>query len=262
MSTSTDNKARGCKRIINFGVKSSRKIDVDSESFWRFAEDVSKRVPSLTKVDADEENGTLTLFESGGSSRVREIRVEPNGIQCAAGSEVQDDEQLSFMREVAVAAEVFDIPKLSLEHVDLRYIFRITHHGNHHDLIASVLWAGGPLKHFRDALETPFISVDTDLSIEVPGHEDVHLALTTKPRTSLREVRTGNYDGDPLDIGCGVVRFGGFATMPSFDAMLEEFENIWTSQLEEYVMKYVVQPLTDSARESVAKDEKLDGNES
>ena len=241
--------------IVNFGVDCTQPVDLQSADVLRFAEDVSRLVPELDQVERSEKGGKFRLFQRGARGYVREVRVTADGVQAAAGSELAYEERLAFAARVAEALETLRISMFNVRVVDLRHIFRITHWGNHHDLVAQALWGRGLLQGLVQGQTTLLTSVDFAFNCElVEGN--VVFAFAVNPQTSAREIRAQKYDGDDVSVICGLARVGGFVKLKTYADMLAELGELWTRQLKDKVVASIIEPLRRAAVGREPQDER------
>lgn len=233
--------------VLNFGIKCKRPIDLQSAATSDFLDKLSDAAPTLDRIDEDTEKGTISLFEEGRLRRPRQIEIKSDGVQSEAGSEITLEERHEFLRIVATAAESLKIDKRQVNVVDLRVMFRIKHWGNHSDLAAEALWKPGPLHKMVQAFGTPLKDVSIGFQTSPPERDEFVIALTVAPQTELREIRSGEYDGDELVIMCAVARTKGFLRVGSFSDTLSELEDIWTKTASKPIMDNVVAALKGSA---------------
>ncbi len=227
--------------VVNFGINCTNKIQLRSPQVLRFAEEISVRAPELHDVNQDDD--VFELFQVEGRSKLRQVRVRTTGVQVAAGKELSIEEQSSFIRVCANAVDYLEIPKISLTMVDLRHIFYVKHWGNHNELIAQAYTGSSPLGAFRAAVESPLISNDVAFTVQLSDNTDILVAVNINSATTQGEISSGVYDGDNIDILCGIGRLGGFLKVQRIADMFDELERIWSNRLREPLVENVVQPL-------------------
>ena len=237
--------------VLNFGIECKRPIDLQAPATSAFLDKISDAAPTLDQIEQDTEKGTIQVFEQGKLRRRREVEVNRNGVHAASGSEISAEERHEFLRIVATAAESLEIGKRDVSVIDLRVAFRIKHWGNHHDLTARALWEPGALYTMLQHVGTPLSEVAMVIKTSPPGRDEFMIVFTVNPRTSLREIRSGEYDGDELSIVCAIARVYGFHRAGSFCDMLAELEDIWKTTVAKPVVEDVV-----AATKSLAAAEK------
>lgn len=244
------------EHLLHFGIEWGQPIDAGTLGVLDFVEEVTRLVPVLTQVETGQEDGVFSLCQTENGEKVREVRVERTGIECAAASGIPPREQVSFIRQVAMGAQKLQIPKIMLRYVHLRHIFRIAHWGNHHDLVASAFWQSGPLGALRSAIDGPLVMATTNFTIAIAGHDDLYLQVDIAPETGMYEIETGRYDGDSLGIVFAIARTGGFGRASTFPEIVGELEGIWESKVEAAARASVLQPILDLARGSESASRK------
>lgn len=234
--------------IINLGIECSEQIDLGSPAVLEFAESVTQLVPQLDQVEQDDEKKSLSLFQQGKARRPREVEIKVDGLQAAAGTGIPADERFPFILSVAAAAERLKLSKYRIVVVDLRFIFRVTHWGNHDDLVARTLFSGGRLETILDDFDNPLDTVALHFTTRpCAGDENIVLGVGFRTQTTRREIRSGEYDGDSLSVICGLGRVGGLIKTGSFKDVVQELHDVWTDKLEDTLYINVVKPLQDAA---------------
>lgn len=234
--------------IINLGIECSEQIDLGSTAVLEFAESVTQLIPQLDQVEQDDEKKALSLFQQGKARRSREVEIKADGLQAAAGTVIPADERFPFILSVAAAAERLKLSKYRITVVDLRFIFRVTHWGNHHDLVARTLFSGGGLKTILDDFDSPLDNVALHFTTRPnTDDENIVLGVSFRTQTTRREIRSGEYDGDSVSVMCGLGRVGGFIKTGSFKDVVQELHDVWTEKLEATLYANVVKPLQEAA---------------
>lgn len=232
---------------LNLGIECPGQIDLGSATVLEFSESVTQLVPQLDQVEQDEERKSLSVFQQGKVRHRREVVMKVDGLQAAAGTEVPADERFPFILAVATAADRLKLSKFRLVVVDLRFVFRIIHWGNHHDLVADTLFRGGRLKTMFDDFASPLTNVELTFTTRPRTGADIVLGVNFVSNTSRREIRSGEYDGDAMRVVCGLGRVGGFIKAGSFKEIIQELHDVWTQDLETTILSNVVEPLREAS---------------
>lgn len=233
--------------ILNFGIEWKRPIELQSPAISSFLDKLGDAAPTVDRFNEDTEKGKIVVFEQGRSRKVREVQLKSDGLLVAAGNELPVGERHDFLRIVASAAESLEIVKRDVSLVDLKFAFEIKHWGNHHDLAARAFCAPGALYKTVQQLGMPLNDLTIAIRTSPPGRDEFMMAVTVFPRTGMREIRSGEYDGDELPILCVIARTHGFHRAGSYPDMLAELEDIWTETASKPVMDNMVAALKRAA---------------
>ncbi len=235
---------------VNFGISTEKPFDVESPAIDKFATEVTRLVPELSTVERNKEKNTWRLFQSlqkGHPRLPREIQIDPDGLSAASGSGLTTDERIAFLRNVAKAAEELDISKFSIDVIDLKYVFRVRHWGNHHELIMGALLGGSTFSKLPETLKIPVDALELKTGLQIRGSEHIVCVVSLGPQTSRTEIRSGVYDGDEIKIVCGIARVSDFWRAGTFEDMFTELQQTWDRELAPMVIEYVVRPLKERA---------------
>lgn len=234
----------------NFGIATENPFDVESPAVDEFASVATRLVPELSTVERNKAKNTWRLFQSlqkGHARLPREIQIDPGGLAAASGSGLPADERIGFLRNVAKAAEKLGISKFSINVVDVKYVFRIRHWGNHHELIMGTLLEGSAMSRLPKRLAVPVDALELKTGLQVLGSESLVSVLSFAPQTSRTEIRSGVYDGDEIKVVCGIARVSDFWRAGTFEDMFVQLHQAWVNELAPAIIEDIVQPLRQRA---------------
>lgn len=91
--------------------------------------------------------------------------------------------------------------EIDYDHLELIYGFDLQYRGNHDQLLAETLWADHPLCRFLMGDDvTHAIDAQPYLGVALTPNCDLQAYIETKSRTTTYEVRTGDYERQPLSV--------------------------------------------------------------
>ncbi len=234
--------------ILNMGIAAARDVlDLNGPAVEQFAAKVMQNTP-VDKSERLTDKPRIELYQRGKERRPREIEITPSAVQAAGGVELSPADRVTFVKFVADAAEQLFVSKLDLKYVDVRFIFRTKHWGNHHKLVADVFWPAGPLANFLRAAQLEPFEIDWDVKSRPSGDDNLLLVATILPRTAESEIRSGAYDGDEISLMLGLARVGGFLRFSSFGEIVQNLLQTWDADLERFVVRELVDPLVNAAK--------------
>lgn len=234
----------------NFGIFTENPFDVESPMIDKFATKVTNLVPELDTVELDKAKKTWRLIQAArkGHPRLpREIEIDSGGLVAAAGSGLSPAERVAFLRGVSSAAEQLEISKFNTSVVDLKYIFRIPHWGNHHDLIANTLLSHSPLSGLAQKVSGAIVGLELRTTVRIPGEENLLCVITVRPQTTRDEIQRGEYDGDDIRVVCGIARVSDFWKAGTFEDMFVELHQTWQDHLKKVIVGDFVLPIKQNA---------------
>lgn len=236
------------KHYRAFNIVLSDEIDLRSSAVDDFLNQLRNAVPAMTEFKADKETGSIKMFDPGDQRRNRrEVAVLSKGVLSAASDQMSPDEQREFTATVARAAAAhLGLRLYQLALIELRNTFRIQHTGNHHALVAKVLCSNSAAGRLAEHMPQPLSLVKLQMNSVPENKYDVQFAMSVHAQTSLEEIRTEKYDGDAIEVECGMAWIRGFPGT-SFHDILAELDRLWTDVYEPLVRTHVVKPLTEAA---------------
>lgn len=210
--------------------------------------DMMGRIPSMTETSTSKEKGSISLYEMGAArEKKREVVLSSSSVRSAATEEVSEEDRAAFTHEAAEAAEAhLGLTLFDLVLTDLHLVFHIEYEGNHHDLVARTLCAQSSVGSLIEEFTWPLSRANLQINTIPGGRFDLEFALQVAPITSVQEIRTDDYDGDTIEVSCGLARLRGF-THARFSEILTELSSIWTDELETPIRRHIIDPLCQAA---------------
>ena len=226
-----------------FGIRTKTPADYRSAPMEDFLREVSRRFPSVNSTKEGRDGDSFMLYEAGADQHVREVRIAELGVFVAGGSQLPESERDRFVREVAEAADALPIRRLDIETIDLQRVFSVPHEGNHFDLIASVVTGGSPIEDLHKTTGFPNARLDILWGTHAHGENGLTFIMKTVARTTWDEITSGEFDGDEIDIVCGIGRTSGFLTLDSYLSAIDEIQAFWSEHFETPIVDGIVRPL-------------------
>lgn len=177
-------------------------LPLERDTVLHFFDQIRKAFPRMRRLQR-RENGTLLLEETSdtGVSR-RWVRLDPGSLRFGQYAPQADDDVRRLGETVLELAPYhLTLSELDFDHLEVVYGFEMEYRGNHDQLLAEVFWADHPLGGFlfgEDARTV--IDAQPYLGITLTPACDMQAYLEVKSRTGTYEVRTGNYESQPLGV--------------------------------------------------------------
>ena len=192
-------------------------LPLERETILHFFDLVRKSFPMLSKFRR-REDGCLILEEverEDGSRRW--VRLDPTSLRFGCHSPESPD-VIREMGEVILEHAPYHLTfsELDFDRFEVLYGFELEYRGNHDQLLAEIFWANHPLSALvlsEDSYHT--IDAQPYFGVALTANCDLQAYFEVKSRTSTYEVRTGNYEPQPLSVFLTLRRYWGFTTEPA-----------------------------------------------
>ncbi len=177
-------------------------LALERETVLHFFDRVRKDFPDLQKFRR-REDGCLILegVPTHDESR-RWIRLEPNSLRFGHHGPPSVEAVRNLANVILEQAPYhLTFSELDYDHLEIIYGFDLEYRGNHDQLVAETLWADHPLGQFvlgSDAAHA--IDAQPYFGAALTEACDLQAYIETKSRTSTFEVRSNEYERQPLSI--------------------------------------------------------------
>ncbi len=218
------------------------------ETVLHFFDSVKREFPGMRRLRR-RDDGTLILEENATDGGTRRwLRLDDAAVRLGYHNPPSPDDARRFGRVVLKMAPFhLTLGELDYDHLEVVYEFDLEYRGNHDQLVADALYGDGPLASLFSCESVHHtIDVQPFLGMSVSEHCDMQVYIEVKSRTSTFEVRTQQFETQPLSVFLTVRRYWGFTETGS----LEEAHTDMTECADEWaadrVVPLVVNPLAQA----------------
>lgn len=235
---------------FNVGTRLFLQLDLtrERETVLHFFDSVKREFPSLRKLRRREDGAVALEEDENEHGERRWLRLEETAIRLGHHnpSTVEDAERLARV-VLKMAPYHLTLGELDYDHLEVVFAFDLEYRGNHDQLVADTLFAEGPLagllchesvRHTIDA--QPFLG----MALKESCNTQVYVEI--KSRTSTYEVRTGQYDPQPLSVFLTLRRYWGFAAGESLLDVHRELSRLAAEWAADRVVPILVNPLAQA----------------
>ncbi|MEE9296113.1 MAG: hypothetical protein V3W34_14300 [Phycisphaerae bacterium] len=177
-------------------------LPLERETVLHFCDRIRKEFPGMSKFRR-RDDGSLVLEEDAGAGMSRRwLRLEPNSLRFGhfAPPDVADVRALADV-VLEQAPYHLTLSEIDFDHLEVIYGFDLEYRGNHDQLVAEVLWADHPLGAFLLGEESVHaIDAQAYFGVALTRDCDLQAYIETRSRSSTFEVRTGEYERQPLSV--------------------------------------------------------------
>ena len=177
-------------------------MPLERETVLHFFDRIRKEFPTMHRFRR-RDDGCPVLEEDpeNGVSR-RWVRLEPNSLRFGHFAP-PDVAAVRRLADVILEHAPYHLTfsEIDYDHLELIYGFDLQYRGNHDQLVAETLWADHPLCQFLMGDDvTHAIDAQPYLGVALTPNCDLQAYIETKSRTTTYEVRTGDYERQPLSV--------------------------------------------------------------
>lgn len=231
----------------DFGVSVylASKVDVPTnrETVLHFFDAVRRQHPKMTEFEK-RDSGEVVLEEDRESGSYRWVSLD--GRRMATGfvnPPTLDD--ADAMNEWLLDAAPYHLGVFGLdaEAVDVLYYFDFLYAGNHDEVVAEALAAGGPLESLTKLPAARALSYQPTMMMALDEGCQLQCRLSVETRTTAYHVRTGNFPESPISVYFTVRQFWGKQPFKTFTESYRNQRRLLDELVAEHVVPNVIQPL-------------------
>ncbi|MFQ5490557.1 MAG: hypothetical protein ACE5GE_07530 [Phycisphaerae bacterium] len=224
-------------------------LALERDTVLSFFDRIRKELPTLSKFRR-RDDGCLVLEEGdadSGESR-RWIRLEPGGLRFGHFGP-PDTESVRHMAGVILehAPYFLIFSELDYDHLEVVYGFDLEFRGNHDQIVAETFYSNHPLASFvlgDQAVHA--IDGQPYLGIALTPDCDLQAYIEVKSRTTSFEVRTGEYEKQPVSVFLTVRKYWGLSHSGTLLEVQRNLLNIADDLAAEKVVPLLVTPLAQA----------------
>jgi hypothetical protein len=231
----------------DFGVSvylaSKAEMPTNRETVLHFFESIQKQFPKMTDFERRDDK-EYALEEDRDSGSYRWVTLD-NRRLCSGFVNPPALEDVDHQNErlLEMAPYHLGVSGLDADSLDVVYYFDFLYAGNHDEVVAEALAAGGPLESLsklpagRVLNHQPSMMLALDESCQLQGR------LTVETRTTAYQVRTGNFSESPISVYFTVRQFWGKQPFKTFVESYRNQRRLLDELVADHVVPNVIQPL-------------------
>jgi len=225
-------------------------LSLERETVLHFFDSVKREFPVLRKLRRREDGALLLEEDESETGARRWIRLDEGALRFGHQNPTDVDEAHRFGQVLLKMAPYhLTLSDLDYDHLEVVLGFDLEYRGNHDQLVAETLFAEGPLAGLF-TYESPVQTIDAQPFIGMAVSEacETQVYIEVKSRTSTYEVRTQQYEPQPLSVYVTLRRYWGFAESES---LLDAHREL-TLRAEEWATDRVVPLIVNPLAHAIA----------
>lgn len=225
-------------------------LGLERETVLHFFDSVKREFPTLRKLRRREDASLLLEEDENDEGAKRWLRLDAGAIRLGHYNPPTLDEAERLGQVVLKMAPYhLTLGDLDYDHLEVVMGFDLEYRGNHDQLVAETFFAEGPLAGLLGhdgVMQT--IDAQPFLGLSLSESCNTQVYLEVKSRTSTYEVRTQQFESQPLSVFLTLRRYWGFS--PS-EALLDVHREL-TDRAEEWAASRVVPLLVNPLAQAIA----------
>lgn len=204
--------------VTNFIVRTKTSIALDLDKVTQAFSQARNRFPGMSRTTYPSDNRVeKPEYELNEGKRtdptraLRTLRLGERQLAIAACHPLSSPEQRQTIQGLAKVLDGLDLVNpIAIDYVDVKFVFEFDYLGNHHGRILDILFKGSCLDHLSKAVGGEPTDFSPGLLIRHPKDPSLRFLFELRPRTGLREIESGKYDGDHIAATCSAVKLSDF----------------------------------------------------
>jgi hypothetical protein len=222
------------------------KVDMPTgrETVLHFFESVRKVFPSMTDFEK-RDSGEYCLEEERDAGNYRWAALDSRRLTMGyVNPPALEDADEHCERILDMAAAHLDLGGLQTEALDVLYYFDFVYQGNHDEIVADALAAGGPLEGLTKLAGSRVLHFQPAMMLALDDGCQLQGRLSVETRTTAYHVRTGNFPETPISVYFTVRQFWGRQPYKSFLDSYRNQRRLLDEMVSDFVVPNVIQPIS------------------
>lgn len=218
-------------------------LPTSRETVLHYFESMQKQYPTLRNFTT-RESGEFVLEEDKEEGSYRWLALE-NRRLCSGYVNPPSLEAADAQHEHVIQSAPFHfgINGLDAEALDVVFVFDLIYAGNHDDVVAEALGQQGPLSPFFNIPGAKVMKYEPVILLALDLEADLHCRLAVETRTSPYQVRTGQFQDDPISVFFTIRRYWRGEPADEFIEWYRRQREMLRELTDQIVVPKILQPL-------------------
>jgi len=229
--------------FVNVNLETTLSLPSSRETVLHFFEAVQKQFRSMTSFFR-RETGEFVLEGNRDGGTYRWLELQPHRITSGFFNPSDLQQAYEFHSWVLERSRYFlGVAGLDVECLDMLFGFNLDYHGNRDAIVAQALLAGSPLASFVHNGDLQAVECEPNLVMALDEECYLQMRLSLETRSSSYQVRTGEYDDEPISVYLTLRRYSQPGQVLDIAGSLVEQGRLCEEIVGRTVIPGVIQPI-------------------
>lgn len=220
-------------------------MKLERETVLHFFDRIRKEFPDLSEFRRRDDDSLLLESDRALPGGRRWLRLDPGSLRFGAHAPPDPDAVRRFAEVILEQAPYhLTFNDLDFDHLDVVYAFELDYPGNHDQLLADTLWRDHPLGGFLASAHAQHVlDAQPYLGVSLTPDCDLQAYVEVKSRTNTFEIRSGEYEPQPISIYLTLRQYWGVTPLGTLAAAQHRLQDVADELASEFVVPRMVNPL-------------------
>lgn len=229
--------------FINVDLQTTLALPRSRESILHLCETVQKQYPTMTTF-YQRDGGEYVLEGDRESGCYRWLGLESHRLSAGYFNPPQLSDAFGLHRWLIDSSVYFlGVSPLDVEALDVLFGFHMDYKGNRDAIVARALLAGSPLEAITSEMSPRAVECEPNFVVALDEGCYMQARLSVETRCSNHQVRTGQYDDEPISIYVAVRRYPRPGEIIDLKESYDEQRRTCEDLVERVVVPHVIEPL-------------------
>lgn len=233
--------------FLNVNLQTTLPLPTSRETVLHFYEAVQKQFPSMASFYQREPGGEYILEGDRDSDVYSWIELQTKQLACGAYNSPSLKRAKDFHRWVLERSVYFlGVSGLDIDAFDVMFGFNLDYRGNRDAIVADALLSGSPLAALSQESGARPVEFEPNLVIALDEGCCLQARISIETRSSSYQVRTGQYDDEPISVYFTVRRYPGQGSLIQLAEAFTEQVNVCEDLVQRIVIPQILQPIASA----------------
>ena len=229
--------------FVNCNVGTNLPLPTTRETVLHFCEAVQKEFTDMTSFYA-RDTGEFVLEANRDGGSYRWLEIHPRRLSSGYFNPPDVEEAYRMQRWLLDRSTYFlGMSGLDVEALDLCFGFNVDYDGNRDAIVSQALLANSPLSQLMLQPSTKPIECEPTLTIALDEDCCLQARLTLETRSSSYQVRTGNYESEPITVYFTIRKYPTQGQLMNMQDVFEKSKDICEDWVCRVIVPHVIGPI-------------------
>ena len=232
--------------FVNMSLQTTLALPSGRETILHFCEAVQKEFPSMTSFFL-REGGEYVLEGDRDNGNYQWVEIQPHRLCAGFFNPPSVEEAYHLHRWLLDRSTYFlGVSGLDVDCLDMLFGFNLDYHGNRDAIIAQALLGNSPLSALMNEPSAQPLECEPSLVVSLDEACSLQARLSLETRSSSYQVRTGQYEDEPITIYLTVRRYPRQGKIVDLQEAIAEQREYCEDLAERIVVPNVIQPIASA----------------